>query len=113
MQCKTYYIYILASTRNGTLYIGVTNDLIKRVWEHKNSLVKGFTSKYGVKKLVYYETYNNIESAIIREKKLKRWKRSWKIREIEEMNPNWNDLYFELVWLDTCRSLSLRRQGQE
>jgi putative endonuclease len=97
MQHRTYYIYILANKRNGTLYIGVTNDLIKRIWEHKHSVVKGFTNKYEVKKLVYYQSCKNIESAIMRDKQLKRWKRSWKIREIEKINPNWNDLYFELL----------------
>lgn len=92
-----YSVYILASKRNGTLYIGVTNDLIRRVWEHKDKLVKGFTKKYGVDKLVYYEVTENIESAILREKQLKKWNRAWKIRLIQEKNPQWKDLYFELV----------------
>ena len=92
-----YYVYIMASRRNGTLYIGVTNNLIKRVYEHKNDLVEGFTKKYGVHRLVYYEQSGDVKSAIEREKRLKAWKRRWKLRLIEEMNPEWNDLYDELV----------------
>ena len=90
---KTYYIYILASKRNGTLYIGMTNDIVRRVYEHKNGLVEGFTKKYGVNKLVYYEQVENVESTIQREKRLKTWHRGWKIRLIEETNPNWENLY--------------------
>ena len=92
-----YYIYILASSRNGTLYVGVTNDLIRRVYEHKNHLVKGFTSKYDVTKLVYYEITNDIKLAIDREKNIKAWKRVWKIRLIEENNPDWKDLHESLI----------------
>ncbi|MFC1716450.1 GIY-YIG nuclease family protein [Candidatus Poribacteria bacterium] len=92
-----YYVYILASRRNGTLYVGVTNNLIKRVYEHKNDLVEGFTKKYGVHRLVYYEQSEDVKSAIEREKRLKAWKRQWKLRLIEEMNPEWNDLYDDLV----------------
>ena len=92
-----YYIYILASKRNGTLYIGVTSDLTKRVYEHKNNLIDGFTKKYNVHKLVYYESTNDIESSIRREKQLKKWKRSWKIELIEKDNAEWKDLYFELI----------------
>jgi putative endonuclease len=92
-----YYIYILASKRNGTLYVGVTSDLVKRVYEHKNNLVEGFTKKYYVHKLVYYEVTDNVNSAIVREKQIKKWKRSWKIELIERMNPDWRDLYFELI----------------
>ena len=87
-----YYVYILANRYNGTLYVGVTNDLKRRIYEHKNNLVKGFTSKYKVDKLVYYEHTNNIVSAIEREKKLKRWKRQWKIDLIEKDNPRWEDM---------------------
>ncbi len=94
---KNYYIYILASERNGTLYIGVTNDLIRRVYNHKNKLVEGFTKKYNIDMLVYYETTENIEAAIIREKQLKKWNRSWKLELIEKSNPDWKDLYFELI----------------
>ncbi len=93
----TYYVYILASRRNGTLYIGVTNDLVRRVYEHKEDLVPGFTSKYGVHQLVYYETFDNVQEAIEREKRLKKWKRQWKLALIEEANPLWKDLYGELT----------------
>jgi len=94
---KSYYVYILASKHNGTLYIGVTNDLARRIYEHKNNLVKGFTWKYGVHTLVYYEQYDDAESAIQREKRLKSWHRKWKIRLIEENNPEWKDLYDEVL----------------
>ena len=94
---KTYYVYILASKRNGTLYIGVTNDLIKRVYEHKNDLVEGFTERYSVHKLVYYEETNDINSALKREKQLKKWNRKWKLELIEKKNPDWKDLYETLA----------------
>lgn len=90
-------VYILTSKRNGTLYIGVTSDLIKRIWEHKNNVVKGFTEKYNVHQLVYYELHDSMEAAITREKQLKKWNRAWKIRLIEESNPKWNDLYEDLL----------------
>jgi putative endonuclease len=90
-------VYILASRKNGTLYIGVTKDLIKRVFEHKEKVIKGFTSKYGVDKLVYYEHFTDINAAISREKNIKKWKRNWKLRIIIENNPEWKDLYNELV----------------
>ena len=86
-------VYILASKRNGTLYVGVTSDLIKRIWEHKNNLVEGFTKRYNVHNLVWYEAHENMESAIAREKTLKEWKRIWKLELIESSNPDWNDLY--------------------
>ena len=94
---KTYYVYILASKRKGTLYIGVTNDLIRRVHEHKNNMIKGFTTKYQVHRLVYYEQTSDIHSAISREKRMKKWKRRWKIELIEKNNPEWKDLYEDLV----------------
>jgi putative endonuclease len=94
---KYYYVYILASKRNGTLYIGVTDNLVKRVYEHKKGFVNGFTKRYGVHKLVYYEQCVSIESAIQREKQMKTWHRSWKIRQINEMNPEWSDLYESLI----------------
>jgi putative endonuclease len=93
MKAKLYYIYILANKRQGTLYIGVTNDLVRRVYEHKNDFVQGFTKKYGVHMLVYYEQCESVESVIRREKQLKFWHRNWKIRLIEEANPDWKDLY--------------------
>jgi putative endonuclease len=96
MKDYTYYVYILASQRNGTLYLGVTNDLKRRVWEHKHDLVKGFSSEYGVHNLVWYEIHNDIEQAILREKRLKKWNRKWKLELIEKDNPNWNDLYTTL-----------------
>ena len=93
---KFYYVYILVNKRNGTLYIGVTNDLIKRVYEHKNNLIDGFTKKYNVHLLVYYEQHVDIESAITREKQLKKWNRKWKLELIEKENPQWRDLYGHL-----------------
>lgn len=93
---KFYYVYILASKKNGTLYTGVTNNLLRRVYEHKHKLTKGFTSKYDVNKLVYYVETDNIYWAIQREKQIKRWLRKWKIELIEESNPDWKDLYYEL-----------------
>ena len=93
---KNYYVYILTSKRNGTLYIGVTNDLNRRIYEHKNGLVEGFTKKYNTKILVYYESTNSIESAITREKQLKKWNREWKLKLIEENNPMWKDLSLDL-----------------
>jgi len=92
-----YFVYILASKRNGTLYIGVTSDLIKRIYEHKHSLIDGFTKKYKVDKLVYFEDTNDINEALIREKQLKRWNGAWKIKLIEEKNPKWKDLHQEIV----------------
>jgi putative endonuclease len=90
---KDYFVYILASRIGGTIYIGVTNDLLRRVHEHKQKLAEGFTKKYGVSNLVYYEVHSDIEAAITREKQLKKWNRAWKVRLIEETNPNWDDLY--------------------
>jgi|SRR5664280_630571 len=89
---KTYYVYILASKRNGTLYIGVTNEFERRLYEHKNSLIEGFTKKYNVHHLVYYEDVNDIQSALQRGKQLKRWTRKWKVELIEKENPEWCDL---------------------
>ena len=94
---KQYYVYILASRRDGILYIGVTNNLLKRVYEHKNNIVRGFTEKYNVHILVYYETYTNIYDAITREKRMKKWKRKWKIELIEKSNSQWRDLYSDIT----------------
>ena len=87
-----YYVYILASKIRGTLYIGITNDLQKRVYEHKREIKKGFTEKYGINKLIYFETFKDVNEAIKREKNLKKWKRAWKIKLIEEDNKKWLDL---------------------
>ena len=92
-----YYVYMLANRKQGTLYIGVTNDLIRRIYEHKEGLVESFTKRYGVDRLVYFETHDSIEAAIVREKKLKHWKRDWKTDLIERDNPDWRDLYPEIV----------------
>jgi putative endonuclease len=88
-----YYVYLLASGRNGTLYVGVTNDLVRRVHEHKSGDHRGFTKQYDVTRLVWFETYDDPENAILREKDIKKWRRSWKLRLIEESNPQWLDLY--------------------
>ena len=97
MNHHTYYVYIMASKRNGTLYIGVTNDLIRRVYEHKNNLVEGFTNKFRVHKFVYWEQSENVDSALQREKQLKKWNRQWKLALIEEHNASWQDLYEQLL----------------
>ena len=93
---KSYFVYILASKKNGTLYIGVTNDLMRRIHEHKEALQEGFTKKYSVHNLVYFEETNDISVAITREKQLKNWHRAWKIVLIEKGNPSWRDLYKEI-----------------
>ena len=97
MNDKQPCVYILASERNGTLYTGVTSDLVQRVYQHKNNLVEGFTQKYGVHTLVYYEIHENMETAITREKHIKNWKRQWKIELIEKANKTWRDLYNDLI----------------
>jgi putative endonuclease len=94
---KQYYVYILASQIRGTLYIGVTSELVKRIYEHKNDTVDGFTKEYQVHNLVYYEATNDVTSALTREKQLKKWKRAWKIELIEKSNSDWKDLYFDLL----------------
>ena len=94
---KHFYVYILASDRNGTLYNGVTSNLIQRIWQHREKQVEGFSKKYNVEKLVWFEQHENAESAIAREKQIKKWNRDWKIRLIEETNPYWNDLYPSIV----------------
>ena len=90
-------VYILASKRKGTLYVGVTSDLKKRVWEHRNKVIEGFTSQYNVNMLVWYELHNSMQQAIKTEKKLKNWKREWKLELIEKQNPDWEDLYTKII----------------
>ena len=90
-------VYLLASKRNGTLYVGVTSNLIQRAWQHKNNLVEGFTKRYGIHMLVWYETHDTMQTAIAREKAIKEWKRAWKIELIEKANPAWRDLYETLL----------------
>jgi len=94
---KQFYTYILASRKKGTLYVGVTSDLQKRVFEHKENLIEGFTKKYNLHTLVYFEVHADIQEAIIREKQIKNWKRSWKIELIEKTNSEWRDLYSEII----------------
>ena len=93
----TAYVYILASNEYGTLYVGVTSDLTMRVYEHKEKLAPGFTERYGVDRPVYYELFEDIESAITREKQIKKWNRDWKINLINKLNPGWNDLYSSII----------------
>lgn len=92
-----YFVYILAAGRNSTFYVGVTNDLIRRTFEHKNNLADSFTKKYGIHQLVYYEIHTDINEAIRREKSMKRWSRAMKMEAIERMNPDWHDLYHEII----------------
>ena len=94
---KRGYVYIMASGRNGTLYIGVTSDLLKRAWEHREGIAKGFTQQYGCKMLVWFEVHDRIDDAIRREKQMKEWRRAWKLRQIEAMNPDWHDLFPSLM----------------
>jgi putative endonuclease len=94
---KAPAVYIIASQRNGTLYIGVTSDLIQRIWQHREGVVDGFTQQHAVKTLVWYEQHDTMESAITREKALKKWNRDWKLRLIEKLNPEWADLWFEIT----------------
>jgi putative endonuclease len=93
---ENFYVYILASQRSGTLYVGVTSNLTKRVYEHKSGLADGFTKQYGVHRLVYYEIAEDAEAALTRERQIKKWNRAWKLRLIEEHNPEWEDLYNSL-----------------
>ena len=94
---KSYFVYILASKRNGTLYIGITNNLTRRIFEHKSGMIDGFTKKYLIDKLVYFESTSDINEAIKREKRLKKWKRQWKIDLIEKSNPDWRDLSYDFL----------------
>jgi len=92
-----FYVYMLASRRNGTLYVGITNDLNRRVWQHQNDIYEGFTTKYGVHRLVWFEAYDTMDPAVQREKRIKKWKRTWKINLIEQDNPNWSDLTWKIT----------------
>lgn len=94
---KRGYVYILASRRNGTLYVGVTADLLRRIWEHREGILDGFTARYGCKILVWFEVHDRIDDAIRREKQIKEWRRAWKLRQIEATNPDWSDLYPTLM----------------
>jgi putative endonuclease len=94
---KHYYVYLLASGRYGTLYTGVTSDLIKRAWQHREALAEGFTKRYDVKQLVWYEVHSEVQAAITREKQIKKWNRAWKIELIQEKNPQWRDLYEDIA----------------
>jgi putative endonuclease len=97
MSPKSYFVYILASKRNGTLYVGITSDIVKRVYQHKNDLIKGFTRKYAVHDLVYFESTDSVWGALQREKQIKKWNRQWKISLIEKTNNEWKDLYPEII----------------
>ena len=97
MTDKQYYVYILASKRNGTLYTGITSDLIKRTWQHKSGFVEGFSKRYSTKILVYFEAHTDVEEAILREKRIKKWNREWKINLIEKNNPTWEDIYHTFI----------------
>jgi putative endonuclease len=94
---KNSYVYILARDRYGTLYLGVTSDLVRRVWEHRLACVDGFTRKYGLKRLVWFEVHGDIREAITREKQIKKWNRDWKVNLIQQMNPTWRDLYLDFT----------------
>ena len=94
---KSSYVYILASEPYGTLYIGVTSHLVKRIWQHREGVVEGFSKQYGVKRLVWFEVHSEIVQAITREKQIKKWNRNWKVNLIQEMNPDWRDLYDEIA----------------
>jgi putative endonuclease len=91
-----FFVYILASERNGTLYTGMTDDLVKRVWQHRNNVIPGFTQRYGVKMIVWYEPHDSRESAFMQERRLKKWNRAWKLALIEQKNPHWQDLWVEV-----------------
>lgn len=97
IEIKTYYVYLLASKKNGTLYAGVTGNLFQRVWQHKNDVHEGFTRRCSVHRLVWFEATTDVQAALLREKQIKKWRRQWKINLIEEENPNWDDLHEELI----------------
>lgn len=103
---EQFYVYIMASERNGTIYIGSTNDLVRRAWEHRNGVVEGFTKRYDCRLLVWYEVHGDLESARVREFRMKAWKRAWKMREIEGFNPDWEDLYDRIATMNFSFFLS-------
>ena len=92
-----FYVYVLANKKNGTLYVGMTDDLVKRIWQHRNGLIDGFTKRYGLKTLVWFEAHESRESAFTRERQIKKWNRIWKLELIERMNPTWRDLYEDIL----------------
>jgi putative endonuclease len=108
---QQYYCYLLANQKYGTLYVGVTSDLLKRMDQHKNGLIDGFTTKYRINKLVWFESYNDAETAILREKQIKKWNRNWKLRLIDDANPNWDDLHIELI--DISFGMDSRLRGND
>jgi putative endonuclease len=95
-----FFVYILASRRNGTLYVGMTDDLLKRIWQHRNDVIPGFTHTYNVRMLVWYESHGSREAALLRERRLKKWNRAWKLDLIEQENPQWRDLWAEVAGFD-------------
>jgi putative endonuclease len=106
---KPGFVYILASKRNGTLYVGVTSDLVARIHQHKKGAIPGFTRKYDVKRLVWFETHEDIEEALIRERRIKNWRRKWKLQLIEKDNPYWRDLFFEICGVEEISGSPLPR----
>ena len=117
MMEKRFYVYMLASKRNGTLYLGVTSDIVKRVWQHKNGPAEGFTKKYGIKRLVYYEIHEDAENAMKREKQLKKWRRAWNVELVEEKNSEWRDLfvcrYMSIDWIPAFAGMTLWGRGND
>lgn len=111
MSKSNFYVYILASRRNGTLYTGVTSDLEGRIWQHKNNVFSGFARKYGCKKLVWFEWHTDVNEAIAREKRIKRWRRKWKLELIECNNPEWDDLYEAIIFPDNSERIQELRLG--
>jgi putative endonuclease len=104
-----FYVYILASERNGTVYVGMTDDLVKRVWQHRNDIIPGFTKRYGVKTLVWYEVHESRESAFLRERQIKKWNRDWKLKLFEQTNPTWRDCYDQIAvlpWIPAFAGMS-------
>ena len=105
------YIYIMANKRKGTFYVGVTSDLIRRTWQHKSRVTDGFTARYGIKSLVYYECFDDVTNAITREKNLKNWQRAWKVGLVTEFNPDWRDLYGDILGLNSAGARFTRDSG--